>query len=182
MSGTRIAVNVLAFQAVWLGTVGGAAAGRPWIGPVMAALLVASHLALAADPFREVAGVAAIGALGTLWEVLPAATALIEYRSGVPALGGVPYWIAALWLAFATTLNVSLRWLRARPVLAVVSGAVAGPACYGTAATLGALELTEPHAALAAQAAAWSLLLPAALKIAARYDGVRAQPLEAPHV
>ena len=172
MSRARIAVNVLAFQAVWIGAVSGSAAGRPWIGPAIAAVLVASHLALAADPSREAAGIAAIGALGTLWEVLPAATGLIEYRSGVPALSGVPYWIAALWLAFAATLNVSLRWLRARPLLAALTGAVAGPACYGTAATLGALVLTEPLKALAAQAAAWSLLLPVALGIAARYDGV----------
>jgi len=146
MSRARIAVNVLAFQAVWLG------------------------------------GVATIGALGTLWDVLPAATGLIEYRSGVAALSGVPYWIAALWLAFATTLNVSLRWLRERPLIAALAGAVAGPACYGTAATLGALTLTEPRQALAAQAAAWSLLLPAALAIAARYDGVQAQPQERPLV
>jgi hypothetical protein len=162
--------------------VGGSAAGRPWIGPAMAFALVAAHLARAAEPFREGAGIAAIAALGTLWEVLPAATGLIEYRSGVPALSGVPFWIAALWLAFATTLNVSLRWLRERPLIAALTGAVAGPACYGTAATLGALVLTEPRHALAAQAAAWAVLLPIALGIAARCDGVLAQPLEHPLV
>lgn len=181
MSRARIVVNVLAFQAVWLGAVGGAAAGRPWIGPVIAAVLVAAHLALAADAFREATGIATISALGTLWEMLPSATGLIEYRSGVPALSGVPYWIAALWLAFATTLNVSLRWLRERPLLAALAGALAGPVCYGTAATLGALVLTEPHQALAAQAAAWALLLPVALAIAARCDGVQT-PLERPLV
>ena len=182
MSWARIAANVLAFQVAWIGAVGGSAAGQAWIGPVMAVVLVAAHLAFAADPSKELAGIAAIGALGTLWEVLPAATGLIEYRSGVAALSGVPYWIAALWLAFATTLNVSLRWLRGRPLLAALAGAIAGPACYGTAATLGALVLTEPLEALAAQAAAWALLLPVVLGIAARCDGVQAQPLERPLV
>lgn len=172
MNGVRLAINVIGFQAVWLGAVGGAAAGRLWVGPVAAAVLVAVHLALSARPSRELAAVALVAAAGTLWDVLPAAWGLIEYAGGVPALAGVPYWIAALWLAFATTLNVSLRWLRSRPVLAIGMGAIAGPLCYQAAEALGALNLTPRGVALATQAAAWAALLPAVSAVAARYDGV----------
>jgi len=179
MSGWRVAVNALAFQAAWLAAVCGAAAGQPWIGPAAAALAVALHAAAAAAPSRELAGIAMVAVLGTLWDTLPAATGLIEYRSGVPELGGTPYWIAALWCAFATTLNVSLRWLRARPLLALALGAIAGPACYRAAAAFGALELAAPRTALAAQALAWAALLPAALAIAARYDGAGTRPAHA---
>jgi hypothetical protein len=172
VSGARLAMNVLFFQAAWVGTVGGAAVGRLWIGPVAALALVAWHVATAAQHRRELGAVLAVAALGTAWDAVPAALGLIDYRGGVAALGGTPYWIAALWLAFATTLNVSLRWLRGRLWLGVMLGAVLGPACYAAGQALGALRLVEPLTALATQAAAWAVLLPAATAVAARFDGV----------
>ena len=183
MSGARLAMNVLAFQAVWLGAVGGAAVGRLWIGPMAALALVAWHVAAAEQPRRELAAVAAVATFGTAWDIVPAAAGLIDYRGGVTALGGTPYWIAALWLAFATTLNVSLRWLRGRRLVAAALGCVAGPLCYAAGEALGALELTPPRAAaLGAQAAAWAVLLPAAVALAARFDGVGAPRAEGVHV
>jgi hypothetical protein len=165
-------MNVLAFQAAWLAIATGAAAGWYWIGPLAALALVTVHLSNVARPARELAGMALVATVGTSWDVIPAALGLIEYRGAVTALAGAPYWIPALWLVFATTLNVSLRWLRARPALAVALGAVGGPLSYQAAAALGALELTAPAAALATQAAAWAVLLPATSAIAARHDGV----------
>ena len=109
MSGARLAMNVLAFQAAWLGTVGGAAVGRLWIGPVAALALVACHVALA-----------------------------------------------------------------------IALGAVFGPLCYQAGAALGALRLVEPYAALGVQAAAWAVLLPVSVAVAARYDGVQ-WPARAEH-
>ena len=180
MSGARLAMNVLAFQAAWLGTVGGAAVGLLWVGPVAAIALVAWHVTMAARRRRELVGVAAVAALGTAWDIVPAALGLIDYRGGVAVLGGAPYWIVALWLAFATTLNVSLRWLRARRWLGVALGVVLGPACYAAGEALGALRLVEPLTALAVQAAAWGVLLPATVAVAARFDGVTPEPRMAP--
>jgi hypothetical protein len=182
VSTTRLVVNVLAFQAAWLGIVGGAAAGWFWLGPLAALVLVMVHLSIAARPARELAGMALVATVGTSWDVIPAALGLIEYRGGVAALAGAPCWISALWLVFATTLNVSLRWLRARPALAVALGAVGGPLSYQAAAALGALELTAPGAAVAAQAVAWAALLPATSAIAARHDGVTPVVAERAHV
>jgi hypothetical protein len=166
-------MNVLTFQAAWLGTLGGAAVGRLWIGPVAALALLAWHVAGAAQRRRELGSVVAVTALGTAWDVVPAALGLIEYRGGLTVLGGAPLWIVALWLALATTLNVSLRWLRTRRWLAVALGAVVGPLCYRAGAALGALQLVEPFAALGAQAVAWSVLMPMTVALAARYDGVQ---------
>jgi hypothetical protein len=183
VSGARLAMNVLAFQAVWLGAVGGAAVGRLWIGPTAALALAAWHVAAAEQPRRELAAVTAVAALGTAWDVVPAAAGLIEYRGGVAALGGAPYWIAALWLAFATTLNVSLRWLRGRRLLAAAVGSVAGPLCYAAGEALGALELNPPRAlALGVQGAAWAALLPAAVALATRFDGIESRRAEVAHV
>ena len=41
-----------------------------------------------------------------------------------------PFWMLALWIAFATTLNHSMRWLMHRPVVAAIGGAVFGPLAY----------------------------------------------------
>jgi hypothetical protein len=172
-------MNVVAFQAAWLGAVGGAGADLLWLGPVTAAAAVAAHLALAKRPGRELAAVAVVATVGASWDVASAALGVVEYRGGLAALGGAPPWIVALWLAFATTLNASLRWLKARTVLAVGLGAVGGPLSYAAAQRLGAVALPEPTSSLAVQALGWALLLPACLRIADRFDGWRARSPDA---
>lgn len=171
MSGARVAMNVLAFQAAWLGGVAGAATGRLWLGPVIALAVAATHLHAAVRPARELGAVAAVTMLGTAWDTLPATFGLIHYRGGLAAFGGTPLWIMALWLAFATTLNVSLRWLRGRLWLAAALGALFGPLCYAAAERLGALTLVTPASALLAQALGWAVLLPVTAALAARLDG-----------
>ncbi len=176
MSTLRLVVNVLGFQAAWLCAVGGAAADRPWPGPAAAHALVGWHAFTAARPGRELAGVLSVAALGTVWDCVPSAAGLIDYRGGAIVAAAAPYWITGLWLAFATTLNVSLRWLRGRYLLGALLGALAGPLCYLAGDTLGALELVAMPAALLVQAAAWAVLLPLASALAARFDGVMGAP------
>jgi len=85
--------------------------------------------------------------------------------------GTAPYWIVLLWMLFAATLNLSLAWLKPRPLIAALFGAVGGPAAYVAGAKLGALTLTEPAAALPALAIGWAVLTPALARLAARGDG-----------
>jgi hypothetical protein len=178
VSRARIAMNVIAFQAAWLGGVVGAAVGQSWVGPLAALAAAAAHLTPAAAPGRELGALVAIAALGTAWDTVPAALGLIDYRGGVDALAGLPLWMMGLWLAFATTLNVSLRWLRGHMALAALLGAVGGPLSFAAAARLGAVSFDETAAALAVQGAGWAVLLPVASAIAARLDGVAAVPTE----
>lgn len=174
MTRRPLAVNVVAFQGAWLGAVSGAAADLVWIGPAAAVAAATMHLAFAKRPARELVAIAAVTALGTAWDAFAAAAGLIDYRGGIGALGGAPVWIAALWLAFATTLNASLRWLRSRLAVAVALGSVGGPLSYAAAERLGALTFPAPMSALAVQAVAWAILLPAALALASRFDGFAA--------
>jgi hypothetical protein len=141
------------------------------MGPIAALALLASHLAGVAEPRRELIGVGLVASVGTSWDVVPATLGLIDYRGGIAQLGGVPLWIAALWFAFATTLNVSLRWLRRSRVLTVLLGAAFGPLSYLAASALGALVLVDDRGALLLQCAAWAVLLPAAVAVAQFFDG-----------
>ncbi|MCV6801484.1 DUF2878 domain-containing protein, partial [Achromobacter ruhlandii] len=74
-----------------------------------------------------------------------------------------PLWILALWAAFALTLNHSLAYLRPRPWLACVFGAVGGPLAYwGAARGWQPVQFEAPAwRATAALAAGWALALPA---------------------
>ena len=166
-----LAVNILLFQAGWFACVLGAAHGMPWLGPLVAAAIVAWHLVRAAQPGQELALVAVAAVLGALFETLLVQTGWVRFETGVLIEGTAPCWMVALWAIFATTLNVSLRWLRARTGLAALFGAIGGPAAYYAGAKLGALELVRTGAALAAIAAGWAILTPVLLRAARRLDG-----------
>jgi len=76
-----------------------------------------------------------------------------------------------MWMLFATTLNVSLRWLQPRLGLAALLGMIAGPLAYYAGARLGGVSFSAPAAALCAVAAVWTLVLPMLLIIASRCRG-----------
>jgi hypothetical protein len=174
------AVNFVGFQCAWFACVGGAAAGRAWLALPVVIAVVGWHVARANTPRRALAVLLIAATAGALWDCVPAAAGWIVYDDGVVIERAAPWWIAALWLSFATTLNVSLRWLRGRWLVAALLGAIAGPLCYRAGAALGALSLADPRTALAAQAAAWALLLPALIEVARRFDGIEPTALPAP--
>ena len=78
-----------------------------------------------------------------------------------------------MWMLFATTLNVSLGWLKSRRYLAMAFGFFGGPLSYYTGAKLGGVVLVDRLPALAALAIGWAVLMPLLLALADRYDGVK---------
>jgi hypothetical protein len=86
-----------------------------------------------------------------------------------------PLWLLSLWPVFASAFMTghSLAWLRGRPALAALLGAVVGPLSYAGGARLGALSLESPRSALVVSAC-WAVSMPALGWLAARL-----QPLEA---
>jgi hypothetical protein len=66
-----------------------------------------------------------------------------------------------------------MGWMRGRPVLTVLMGAVGGPLSYLAGEKLGAIELTQPVQALAALAVAWAIAMPLLMWLASRLDGIR---------
>jgi hypothetical protein len=76
-----------------------------------------------------------------------------------------------MWMVFATTLNLSLRWLQGHRLAAIGLGAIGGPLAYWGGARLGAMEFVVPVAATAALAIGWAVLTPVLVRLARRYDG-----------
>jgi hypothetical protein len=164
--------NIALFQIGWFACVLGAAHGLAWAGSAAALVIAGLHLAFAQRPRVELQLLGIAVALGFVWDSAVAAAGLIAFNGGGLLQLLAPHWMAALWLVFATTLNVSLRWLRGRAWLAVALGLVGGPLAYYAGAQLGALSFSNLAAGLAAQAIGWALLMPLLLRLAARFDGV----------
>ncbi len=95
--------------------------------------------------------------------------------------GIAPLWMVALWALFATTLNVSLRWLRARPVIAARARRGRRPARVLGRRAPGRAQLADAGAALVAIAVGWAVLTPLLLRRGAALRRVRARMTASRH-
>ena len=163
--------NFLAFQIGWFACVLGGANGLPWLGTGIALAIVAWHLTRAVRPGQELLLVLSAATFGALFDSLLVALGWIAYPSGTLIVGTAPHWIVALWMLFAITLNVSLAWLKRRPLVAVLFGAIGGPLAYLGGAKLGALVLVNMTPALIALAIGWAIFTPVLMHLSLRFDG-----------
>ena len=164
-------LNLIVFQIGWFACVLGGAHGWPWLGVVVTVVVVALHLYRAARPRMETALILSSGVLGFLADSLLTGMGLLRFPSGQWHPQFAPYWMVAMWMLFATTLNVSLRWLKSRLGLAALLGAVAGPLAYYGGAKLGGVSFDKPLAGSIAVAGVWTLAMPLLLVMASRWDG-----------
>ena len=171
--------NVVLSQGAWFVTVVGAAHGQAFWGVAAAAAVVGWHLRVSARPGPEARLVMLALLLGLAVETIALAQGHVRYPAGAwwPA-ALPPYWLIALWGLFAVSLNVALRWLRGRYVLAAAVGAVVGPLSYLSGVRLGAASFVDPAAALFTVALGWSVALPLLTWLAERCDGVGAPRAE----
>jgi hypothetical protein len=176
----NVLLNVAAFKLAWLSSIFGGANELPMLGPLAVLVAVSLHLWLAAEPQRELALVAITGAIGLVWDSVMVSAGWMTYSSGTFITGLAPYWILGMWMLFATTLNVTFRWLQSRTVLAVILGAVFGPLSYMAGAAAGAVELNNPTAVYTALSLSWALLMPGLLMLARQLDGVQPVAVQSP--
>ena len=168
-----VVVNFAAFQLGWFACVLGAARGMPWVGTAVAAAIVGVHVARAARPRAELKLIGVALLIGLAWDSLLLTLGWLDFASGVVIDGVAPPWILALWALFAMTLNGSLGWLKHRPGVAALLGAVAGPLAYWGGAKLGAVVLVQPVPAMVALSVGWAIFTPLLASLARRFDGMR---------
>jgi len=168
-----ILLNIVGFQIGWFAAVLGAAHSAAALGTTIALAIVLLHLLRAPRPRDELVLIALAAAAGTTFDSLLAWSGWVEYAHGALLPNIAPHWIVALWILFASTLNVSLAWLKHRLAMATILGVVGGPLAYLGGEKLGALTLAVPAAALCALALGWGAVTPALLIAARRFDGFR---------
>jgi len=172
-----IIINALVFQAGWLCCVLAGANQLPWLGTLTALLIVAGHITYARDSRKELSLILIAGGIGAVWDSFLVYAGWLNYPSGILIEGTAPHWIVAMWLLFATTLNVSLRWLKQRRLLAGVLGAVSGPAAYFAGWKLGGVQMPDPVIAMLALGFGWALFMPLLMSLSNRFDGMTLQPI-----
>ena len=162
----RFWANLLGYQAAWLVAVGFAARGLAWPGII--ACLGFAALTWWRSPLRRsdlrLVGTALV--CGLLLDGTLASTGFLHYAAPLPALPA-PAWIVALWVAFAMTLQHSLQWLLARPLAAVLFGAIGGPMAYwGASRGFDAVAFTAPMQASVTLALGWAIAMAVFVAIA----------------
>ena len=166
----HVIVNLAVFKLAWTAVVISAAAGAPIIGVIAVAIAVGIHLRSCDNAESEVRLLLIAAAMGFAWESILVISGLLNYPSGNWIPGMAPYWIVAMWVLFATTINVGMRWLRRNGAVAAIAGAVGGPLAFYAGNSVGAVEFLSPVIALISIGVGWAVLLPLLVQIAIRLD------------
>ena len=164
-------INFIIFQIGWFACVLGGANHWPWLGTAVAGVLIAFHLWRVAHPRPELTLLLIAGAMGLVFDSLLVTLGLVHFPSGTLIEGMAPHWIIAMWMMFATTLNITFRWLKGRLVLAAILGAFAGPLAYYAGAELGGVSFPQPRTSLLALALVWGIAMPLLMVLSDRFDG-----------
>jgi len=169
---TMQVLNFVLFQTAWFAGVLGAARGMPLLGTAIVALVIVWHLTVSARPAVEARLVGAALLVGAVFETFCVQLAQVSYASGQPDPRLAPYWMVAMWGLLAIALNVTMRWMKRRWLLAAVLGAIAGPMSYAGGVRLGAATFLHATAALVTLAISWAVLMPLMMWLSDRFDGV----------
>ncbi len=142
-------INALLFQIVWFAAVLGAAQDKASWG--WAALSLLAVQVLTTPQWRtDLAFAVVCMAIGFMVDSLWSWAGVLVYSSGALA----PVWILTLWAATGLSLNHSLRWFRARPLVGGLAAGAVAPLSYVAGASLGAVQIPTP-ALLAWVALSW---------------------------
>ncbi|MEJ2402272.1 MAG: DUF2878 domain-containing protein [Xanthomonadales bacterium] len=152
--------NLVLFKLGWVACVLFAAAGEPLLATAAVALVVAAHLASVPVIVKEAVLLVAAAVIGMAWESLLVYAGLVRYPGEAGGAALAPYWIVAMWVLFATTINHGLRWIKRNWMVAAGAGLIGGPLAFVGGAGMGAVEFSNTPLALAAIGAGWALLLP----------------------
>ena len=171
-------INIAAFKVGWLSSVIGGAQQLPWLGPTVVLIAVAIHLVRAHRPSSELMLIISCGLIGAFFDSALVAAGWVTFPSGMFSETLAPYWIITMWMLFATTINMSMRFMRGRPALAVVFGLVGGPMAYFAGHKIGGIVFVNEFAALAMLAIGWAVLMPILMRLGEMLDGISPESQE----
>ncbi|ACT50552.1 DUF2878 domain-containing protein [Methylovorus glucosotrophus] len=163
-------INFVLFQLGWMACVWGGAHGLPWLGVACTLPILYWHLRQALLPGQETRLLLLAMVMGGLFDQALLTLELVSYPASAWPAGLLPLWMLCLWLLFASTLNVSLRWLRGSMPLAAVFGLIGGPLAYLAASRIGAVTLASGYLPWLVLALAWAILTPLLLWLSIRFD------------
>ncbi len=165
-------INIAAFKIGWLSSVIGGAQQMPWLGPTVVLAAIAIHLLRAERPSSELMLIFSCGLIGTFFDSALVAAGWVTFPSGMFSETLAPYWIITMWMLFATTINLSMRWMRGKPWVAATFGLIGGPLAYYAGHKIGGIVFVNETAALAMLAIGWAVMMPVLMRLGETLDGV----------
>lgn len=152
--------NFALFQISWFACVLGGARNLAWYGVAVALLNLILQIYLSKNRQLDIRLVLSALALGLIFDAIPLHMGWISFAD-MPYWSDAlaPAWMLALWAMLATTLNVSLVWLKPKPILSVLLGALSGPLAYLAGAKLGAMQIHNMQASMIYLALGWGLAM-----------------------
>lgn len=168
----RNIVNLVIFNAAWFACVLGAAKGVAWLPPLGVAVSVGIYMAaFSRDRMADLKLFAGSLAIGFGAETVLAASGLVRLESALAVAWIAPPWIVLMYANLATTLHVSLSWMKGRWILCAVFGLLGGPLAYFSGSRLGAIAFDNLAVGLAAVGVAWAIAFPLMVLVAERTGG-----------
>ena len=167
-----IITNLLLFQLGWFACVLGGTYDQVFLGSMIAMAVIAYHFYRATDAKQELRLLILALIIGFVFESIVTSLGLARYSHGHVFDLIAPPWMILMWPLFATTLNLSMRWLKElTPVLIAFIGAAFAPLAYYAGNRLGAVEYDDFILSMSLIAIAWAVLLPALVTMSLKHDG-----------
>jgi hypothetical protein len=163
-------VNFIGFQIGWFACVLGAANDKELLGMIIALGIVIYHVVAQVDSINELKLVLVAVVIGLFWETWVLSSSILLYPSHPEASFWAPYWLIMMWALFATTINLSMGWLKGRWLLAMLMGAIFGPLAFVAGEKLGAVVFLDSTLSMITLAIGWGLLMPLLLWLAERIN------------
>ena len=163
-------VNFIGFQVGWFACVLGAANDKELLGMIIALGVIIYHVVTQGDLRKELKLILVALAIGLLWETWVLNLDILRYPSHPESLFWAPSWLVMMWALFATTINLSMGWLKGRWILSVFMGAVFGPLAFIGGEKLGAVVFLDSTLSIITLSVGWGLLMPLLLWIAERIN------------
>ena len=164
--------NLLLFQLGWFACVLGGAYDQVLLGSMIAIIVIGYHFYRATDAMQELGLLMLALIFGLVFESIVTSQGLARYRHGQVFESIAPLWMILMWPLFATTLNLSMRWLKGLPLLlTAIIGALFAPLAYYAGNRLGAVEYENFILSMGIIAIAWAVLLPALVVMSLKLNG-----------
>ena len=130
--------NFVFFQLGWFACVLGAANKQVLWAVLGTMAYIAFHVWRLDEPKRSLHLLTRALIYGVMVDTLIVHLGYLDFQDPWPSAYLSPVWMWVLWVLVATTINGSLSWLRGRPVLGAVLGAICGPLSYEAGIRMGA--------------------------------------------
>jgi len=163
-----LAINFISFQIGWLACVLGAVYGQTLIAVIFVLFIIALHL-YRNRSYAELYIILTAVAVGFIWESFLVTSGWLTYGLAAESEEFAPVWLVAMWGLFATTINLSMAWLKNNWFLASFMGAIFGPLAFAAGERLGAVQFVDRPLAFLALALGWACLMPLLLWLADSY-------------